>query len=64
MYGRIKQADAISLKLLTASLESFYHINEQININGEYLNSIRAADDILLMSEQSNEMQILNNWKV
>jgi len=57
----VRQGDTISPKLFTACLESIFRkINWErkgLNINGQYLNHLRFADDIILMSETAEELQ-------
>ena len=57
----VRQGDTISPKLFTACLkEVFKNLeweNVGININGEYLNNLRFADDIVLFSESWEELQ-------
>jgi len=57
----IKQGDSLSSILFLAALEeSFEKLNWErngININGVYLNHLRFADDIVLMTESHNELK-------
>lgn len=57
----VRQGDTISPKLFTAVLEEIFRkLNWEkkgININGEKLNNLRFADDIVLTSEDPEEMK-------
>ena len=57
----VRQGDTISPKLFTACLEDIFRNldwdNKGININGEHLNNLRFADDIVLFSETGEELQ-------
>ena len=57
----VKKDDTISLKLLMAALEKAYKNLEweesEIHINGEYLNNLKFVDDIVIMSELTDELQ-------
>ncbi|KHN86200.1 Putative uncharacterized transposon-derived protein F52C9.6, partial [Toxocara canis] len=58
----VKQGDTISPKLFTACLESVIREIDWeggININGEYLNHLRFADDIVLIASTNNELQAI-----
>jgi len=60
----VRQGDTISPKLFTACLESIFRINWErmgLYINGQYLNHLRFADDIILMSETAEELQDMLN---
>ena len=52
----VRQGDTISPKLFTACLESLLRTlnwdNKGFNTDGEYLNHLRFADDIILLSEE------------
>ncbi|WP_265430092.1 RNA-directed DNA polymerase, partial [Klebsiella pneumoniae] len=57
----VRQGDTISPKLFTACLEGIFRKldweNAGLRINGENLNHLRFADDIVLLSESPAEMQ-------
>lgn len=57
----VRQGDTISPKLFTACLEHiFKDINWEdkgINVNGEKLNHLRFADDIVIIANNFNEME-------
>ena len=57
----VRQGDTISPKLFTACLEEiFREVNWEgkgLKINGEYLNHLRFADDIILVSETAEDLQ-------
>ena len=57
----VRQGDTISPKLFTACLENIFRKmkweSEGININGEYLNHLQFADDIIIIKEKSEELQ-------
>merc|ERR1711989_16583 len=57
----VRQGDTISPKLFTASLESIFRKTDWegkgINIDGEYLNHLRFADDISNTTEAPTELQ-------
>ena len=59
----VRQGDTISPKLFTACLEEVFKNleweNVGIKIDGEYLNNLRFADDIVLMSESGEELQMM-----
>lgn len=59
----IRQGDSISPKLFTLALEDvFKDINWEgkgVLIDGEYLNHLRFADDILLISSCAAELQVM-----
>lgn len=68
MYRDVRQDDTISLKLFILALENvFKNLNwdgREINIDGSYLNNLRFADDIVLLSNNISElknMEQLNN---
>ena len=53
--------DTISPKMFTATLESIFRRlnweNKGVNIDGEFLTSLRFADDIFLCTETPQELQ-------
>lgn len=57
----VRQGDTISPKLFIATLENVFKelnwSNRGVNINGEYLNHLRFADDILIISNDAAELQ-------
>lgn len=57
----VKQGDPLSSILFNCVLEEVFRklkwSKKGININGEYLNNIRYADDIVLISESKHEIQ-------
>ena len=57
----MRQEDAIYPKLFTAGLESMLRNlnwdNKGLNIDREYLNHLRFADDIILLLEEPQELQ-------
>ena len=57
----VRQGDTISPKLFTATLEDIFRSLEWdskgININGEHLNNLRFADDIVLFSDSGEDLQ-------
>ena len=57
----VRQGDTISPKLFTACLEEIFKKLEWENIgmkvDGEYLNNLRFADDIVLLSDCEGELQ-------
>ena len=57
----VRQGDTISPKLFIASLESIFRKIDWdgigINIDGEYLNNLRFADDINLATEENEHLQ-------
>ena len=57
----VRQGDTISPKLFTAVLEEIFKKldweTKGLNINGEYLNHLRFADDIVLISSNATELQ-------
>ncbi len=58
----VKQGDTISPKLFTACLEMVIRdINWEggVRINGEILNHLRFADDIVLIAQSTNELQAM-----
>ena len=61
----VRQGDMISPKLFTASLESIFCKTDWerkgINIDGEYLNHLRFADDISNTTEAPTELQQMLN---
>ena len=60
----VRQGDTLSSAMFTAALEEiFKRVNTEtgININGERLNNLRFADDVILFAESENELQILLN---
>lgn len=56
----VRQGDTISPKLFTLTLENIFRElmweNKGINIDGQKLNNLRFADDIVLISETLDEM--------
>ncbi|KAI8426072.1 hypothetical protein MSG28_005035 [Choristoneura fumiferana] len=59
----VRQGDVISPKLFTAALEDAFKIlnweGQGININGEYFNHLRFADDIVVMAERPWRTSVL-----
>ncbi|KAI8433390.1 hypothetical protein MSG28_015430 [Choristoneura fumiferana] len=59
----VRQGDVISPKLFTAALEDAFKIlnreGQGININGEYFNHFRFADDIVVMAERPWRTSVL-----
>lgn len=59
----VRQGDPISPKLFTALLEKIFKNLEWdqmgININGEYLNHLRFADDIVILSNNHEDLQYM-----
>lgn len=59
----VKQGDPLSLKLFIAVLEQIFRTldweNKGLKIHGKHLSHLRFADDIVLFSEDPNEMQIM-----
>ena len=59
----VRQGDSISPKLFTATLENVFRKlsweGKGLNINGEHLNHLRFADDIVLIANSSQELQSL-----
>lgn len=57
----VKQGDPLSPKLFISILESiirrFNWEKTGLNINGKYLSHLRFADDLVLMSESSTQLQ-------
>ena len=57
----VRQGDTISPKLFTACLEDIFRKfsweTKGVCINGEYLNNLRFADDIVLIAETANDLQ-------
>ena len=57
----VRQGDTISPKLFTACLEDIFRNldwdNKGLNINGEHINNLRFADDIVLFSDSGEELQ-------
>lgn len=57
----VRQGDTISPKLFTLALEDVFKTlhwdNKGIKINGLYLNHLRFADDIVLISENLDELE-------
>lgn len=57
----MRQGDSISLKLLTLALEDvFKHLSwtsKTIKVDGSYLNHLRFADDIVLISSDVYELK-------
>ena len=58
---RVRQADTISPKLFTATLESIFRRlnweNKGVKIDGEFISNLRFADDIFLCTEIPQELQ-------
>ena len=61
----VRQGDTISPKLFTSCLEEIFHgINwsgKGINIDGEHLHHLKFADDIVLISTNTKEAEIMLN---
>ena len=61
----VRQGDTISPKLFTATLEEIFKQlnweNKGIKIDGEQINHLRFADDIILISEEPEEFQTMLN---
>ena len=61
----VRQGDTISPKLFSACLEEVFNKldwdNKGIRIDGEYLNHLRFADDIVLIAESVEELQEMLN---
>jgi len=61
----VRQGDTISPKLFSAALEeTFRKIDwdcKGININGEHLNHLRFADDIVLITDDVNDLEEMLN---
>src|SRR6202012_1936086 len=61
----VRQGDTISPKLFTTSLESVFkklEWNEMgININGNFLNHLRFADDTILIAADRDQLQTMMN---
>lgn len=59
----VRQGDPVSPKLFTALLEHIFRKLEWdsigLNINGERLSNLRFADDIVLLSENHDELQYM-----
>jgi ribonuclease HII len=59
----VRQGDTISPKLFTSCLENIFRsLNWEengIQINGEYLNHLRFADDIVIISESKEQLQVM-----
>lgn len=59
----VRQGDPISPNLFTAILERIFSKlnwdNLGININGEYLNHLRFADDIIIISESHEQLEYM-----
>ena len=56
----VRQGDTVSLKIFTACLgEIFRELDREkgLNINGENLNQLRFADDIILILETAEDLQ-------
>ena len=57
----VRQGDTISPKLFTSCLEGIFREldweRKGLNINGEYLNHLRFANDIILISETAEDLQ-------
>ena len=61
----VRQGDVISPKLFTAALEDIFKLLDWsrlgININGEYINHLRFADDIVIMAETLEDLSTMLN---
>ena len=61
----VRQGDTLSPSMFTAGLEQVFRTLEWdemgVNINGENLNHLRFADDIVLISHTTNELQDMLN---
>ena len=61
----VRQGDTISPKLFTACLEGIFRKfsweSKGINVDGEYLNHLRFADDIVLISDNAENLQEMLN---
>ena len=61
----VRQGDTISPKLFTSCLEEIFHgINwsgKGVNIDGEHLHHLKFADDIVLISTNTKEAEIMLN---
>lgn len=59
----VRQGDTISPKLFTLALEDVFKSlswdRKGINVNGNYLNHLRFADDIVLISSDAAELEIM-----
>jgi hypothetical protein len=59
----VRQGDTISPKLFTAALESIFKKLEWsergVNINGQYLNHLRFADDIVLIAPNLEQIELM-----
>ncbi len=64
LYRGVKQGNPLSPNLFNAILEVIRDLdweNFGIKIDGVFLNHLRFADDIVLISEKRNEIEILLN---
>ena len=63
----VRQGDTISLKLFTACLEQIFHninwSNKDLNIDGEYLDHLKFADDIVLISTNLRDAEAMLYYK-
>ena len=59
----VRQGDTIPPKIFTATLEDIFKILEWgakgVNINGEQLNNLRFADDIVLLAESMDDLKTM-----
>lgn len=59
----VRQGDTISPKLFTLALENIFKTlqwkNKGINVDGSYLNHLRFADDIVLVSGNLQELSVM-----
>ena len=59
----VRQGDTISPKIFTAALEDIFKTLEWeakgVNINGEQLNNLRFADDIVLLAESMDDLKTM-----
>ena len=56
----VRQGDTLSPVMFTAALEEIFRrteIESGININGERLNNLRFADDIILFAETEEQLE-------
>eukprot|EP00795_Rhopilema_esculentum_P008762 gene8762-biopygen9749 len=60
----VRQGDTLSPVMFTAALEEIFRrmeVEEGININGEKMNNLRFADDIILFAENEEDLSKLLN---
>ena len=61
----VRQGDTVSPKLFNAALESIFRRldwdRKGININGDYLNHLRFADDIIFITNNAEELEEMLN---